>query len=313
MTKKVLICTSRFAESDQEPLKILERHNFTAILNPYKRTLTENEVISLGTGCSGIISGSESLSKRVLESLPDLRCISRVGVGIDNIDLPVAEKHGIAIKNTPDAPTRAVAELTIGLLLDLIRGISMHDREIRKGNWNKHLGLQIQHKKVGIIGLGRIGRCVAELLNDLGACVLGYDLYPNLIWAERNSVELMDFSTILAESDIVTIHIPFSKENAALIGELEIKMMKKGTFLLNLSRGGIVDEKALYTALKNHHLAGAAIDTFETEPYNGPLKELDTVILTPHMGSYTVESRSAMELEAVNNLVEVLNGSKDIL
>lgn len=313
MTENILICTSRFAESDKGPLKILERHNFTIILNPYKRTLTEDEVIALGSRCTGIISGSEPLNKRVLEALPDLKCISRVGVGVDNIDLAVAEKRRIAVKNTPDAPTRAVAESTVALVLDLIRGISLHDHEVRKGNWIKHLGLQIQHKKVGVIGLGRIGRAVAELLVALGARVHGYDLYPNFTWAERNSVELMDFSTILAESDIVTVHVPFSKENAALIGETEIRTMRPGAFLLNLSRGGIVDEKALYYALKNHHLAGAAIDTFEKEPYHGPLTELDTIILTPHMGSNTVESRSAMELEAVNNLVEVLSGSKDIL
>jgi D-3-phosphoglycerate dehydrogenase len=313
MRKKILICTSRFAESDSKPLELLEKQNYDIMLNPYKRTLTEEEVIHLGNACSGIISGSEPLNKRVLEALPELRCISRVGVGLDNIDLPIAEKQGIRVKNTPEAPTRAVAELTVSLILDLLRGISMHDREVRKGLWNKKLGYQLYNKNVGIIGLGRIGRTVAELLTGLGAQVLGYDLYPNRIWAERYSVELRDFSDILQESDIVTIHIPFSQKNAALIGESEIKKMKKGAFLLNLSRGGIIDETALYYSLKNNHLAGAAVDTFETEPYHGPLVELDSVILTPHMGSYTRESRIAMELEAAGNLIEALNDSKDTI
>jgi len=189
----------------------------------------------------------------------------------------------------------------------------MHDREVRKGIWNKKLGHQIQNKRVGIIGLGRIGRLVAELLLGLGARVVGTDLYPDRNWAEKNGVEIKAFSDLLQESDIVTIHIPFSKENAALVGDMEIRKMKRGAFLLNLSRGGIIDESALYIALKNLYLAGAAVDTFETEPYHGPLAELDNIILTPHMGSYTMESRSAMELEAVRNLVEALSGSKDII
>jgi D-3-phosphoglycerate dehydrogenase / 2-oxoglutarate reductase len=313
MSEKVLICTSKFAESVREPLKILEDHNIAFLLNPHKRTLTEDEVIALGRGCTGIISGSELLTRRVLEALPEIRCISRVGVGVDNIDLAYAEKRGICVKNTPDAPTRAVAELTVGLMFDLVRRISIQDREIRKGNWNKILGCQIKDKNVGVIGLGRIGRTVAELLTGLGASVSGYDLYPNPAWARQHSIEIMDFSAILTESDIVTIHIPFSKGNAPLVGEAEIRKMRSGAFLLNLSRGGIVDEMALYHALKEHRLAGAAVDTFEKEPYQGPLRELDTIILTPHTGSYTAESRSAMELEAVKNLIEALDGSKDTL
>ena len=313
MREKILICTSRFAESDPEPLRLLENQNYDIVLNPYQRTLTEEEVICLGNACSGLISGSEPLTGRVLESLPALRCISRVGVGLDNIDLSAAEKQGIRVCNTPDAPTRAVAELTVGLMFDLLRGISLHDREVRNGIWNKKLGYQIHDRKVGIIGLGRIGRTVAELLTGLGACVMGYDLYPNRAWAERYGVELTDFPDILRKSDIVTIHIPFSKKNATLVGEAEIRTMKKGAFLLNLSRGGIVDEPALCQALKDHHLAGAAVDTFTTEPYHGPLAELDTLILTPHMGSATRESRIAMELEAAKNLIGVLNDSKDTL
>jgi D-3-phosphoglycerate dehydrogenase / 2-oxoglutarate reductase len=309
MKRKIIICTSKFAESGNEALNILEEHNFEYLLNPYKRTLTENEVIDLATDCLGIISGSEPLNSRVLCSLPDLRCISRVGVGLDNIDLDFAQKKGIIIKNTPDAPTRAVAELTIGLIFDLMRGISIHDREIRKGLWDKRLGNVLLGKRVGIIGLGRIGRVVAELLGSLGATVYGTDIYPDKNWVIQHGVVLKDFSDLLSESDIITIHIPYTKENAALIGDNEIRKMKKGAFLLNLSRGGIINEEALCNALKSGHLAGAALDAFRMEPYHGPLITLDNIILTPHMGSHTYESRSAMELEAVKNLIAAL---KDI-
>jgi D-3-phosphoglycerate dehydrogenase len=313
MRKKILICTSTFAESDTRPLDLLTNENYELVLNPYKRTLSEDEVIQLGYGCSGIISGSEPLTERVLQSLPDLRCISRVGVGLNNVDMKFAEEKKIITKNTPDAPTRAVAELTTGLIFDLLRRISLHDREIRQGVWKKKLGHLLFQKNVGIIGLGRIGRVVAEMTTNLGAHVHGYDLYPDYQWAQKYSVDIVNLPDLLQKCDIITIHIPFSKENAALIGEKEIMLMRRGSFLLNLSRGGIVDERALYSSLKNGHLAGAALDTFESEPYRGPLAELDTVILTPHMGSYTHESRSAMELEAVRNLIGVLGAEKDTI
>jgi D-3-phosphoglycerate dehydrogenase len=312
MKQKILVCTSTFGESDKTPLNLLKK-NFAVIVNQYRRTLTEDEVIFLGRGCTGIISGSEHISEKVLDALPDINCISRVGIGLDNIDLDAARKRNISIKNTPDAPTRAVAELTVGLILDLLRGISIHDHELRHGIWNKKLGDLLQNKKIGIIGLGRIGRLVAELLLCLGAKVCGTDINPDTNWAQKHDVSLKEFSELLLECDIVTIHIPFSKENASPIGNAEIMKMKKGSFLLNLSRGGIVDEVALYQALKSGHLAGAAVDTFATEPYHGPLIDLKNVILTPHIGSYTRESRSAMELEAVHNLITMMRGAKDII
>jgi D-3-phosphoglycerate dehydrogenase len=313
MNAKVLICTSTFAVADKAPLELLAKHQVAYVLNPHKRTLKEDEVIALAQGCTGIISGSEPLTERVLASLPDLRCISRVGVGVDNIDLPAAEKRGIAIRNTPDAPTRAVAELTVGLIFDLLRGISRHDREIRQGTWNKKLGLQIRGREIGIVGLGRIGRAVAEMLAALGARVSGYDLYPDRDWAARYGVSIRDLGDVLAGSDVVTVHVPFVPGKAALIGEAEIRTMRSGAYLLNLSRGGIVDEDALLRALQEGRLDGAAIDTFVKEPYRGPLAGLDTVVLTPHMGSFTAESRAAMELDAVKNLLGVLGAGKDTL
>lgn len=313
MHEKILICTSTFADADPAPLALLKSRRYEIVMNPYRRTLSEEEVVTLGTGCTGIISGSEPLNARVLAALPALRCISRVGVGLDNIDPAVAEQRGISIKNTPNTPTRAVAELTIGFMLDLLRGISAHDREVRNGTWKKKLGYQIHGRTVGIVGLGRIGRIVGELAAGLGARVTGYDIYPNRAWAEQHGVVLKDLPAILAESDIVTVHIPFSKENTALVSEKEIRMMKKGSFLLNLSRGGIVDEDALFRALEDRHLAGAAIDTFAREPYHGPLTMLDSVVLTPHMGSATHESRAAMEREAAENLIAGLDAARDTI
>jgi D-3-phosphoglycerate dehydrogenase / 2-oxoglutarate reductase len=304
MKKKVLIATSSFGEADPAPIEALIKAGFELVLNPHGRTLTESEVIALGIGCSGIISGSESLNSRVLKALPNLQCISRVGIGLDNINLEIAEKNGIIVKNTPDAPTRAVAELAIGLTFDLLRSISRQDRLIRAHLWKKLSGDLLQNKTVGIIGLGRIGKSVAILIKSLGATVIGTDIYPDPVWASNHDIRLKSFDDVLAESDIISVHVPFSRDNRSLIGVNELQKMKKGIYILNLSRGGIIDEEALYRALKSGHIAGAAIDTFEIEPYSGKLTELENVILTPHTGSNTKESRMQMEAEAVDNLIK---------
>lgn len=307
MQNKVLVSPSTFGTCGKQPVELLEKENFEIILNPFGRKMTSDEVINLGRDCIGIIAGVESLNAKVLEFLPSLRCISRCGVGIENIDLEKAKELDITVRNTPEGPTRAVAELTIGVIFDLLRNISYCDREIRKGNWNKGMGNLLQNKKVGILGLGRIGRKVAELLLKLDAEVLGTDINPDMSWLEVNKVSLLSLEELLRESDILCIHISNSKDSKHLIGKKEIESMKRGTCLINLSRGGIVDEEVLYQVLKSNHLAGAALDVFEQEPYKGPLKELDNVVLTPHIGSYAKESRLKMEVQAVRNFLENLD------
>jgi D-3-phosphoglycerate dehydrogenase len=304
---KILISPSVFGKCGMEPLELLTRHNYKFILNPYGRKLKPYEIIELGRDCVGIIAGVESLDARVLEALSSLRCISRCGVGVDNIDLKKASELGIIVKSTPEGPTRAVAELTVGVIFDVLRKISYRDREIRKGNWCKEIGSLLKGKKVGILGLGRIGRIVAELLLRLDAEVLGTDINPDLKWIEKYKVPILTLEELLKVSDILCIHISYHEANKYLIDEKEIRIMKKGAYLINVSRGGIVNEDALYRALKSEYLSGAAIDAFENEPYKGPLTKLNNVVLTPHIGSYAKESKLKMEVEAVKNLIEVLD------
>lgn len=307
MRNKILISPTSFGSCGKQPLELLEKEGYEVILNPFGRKMTPDEVIQLGKDCLGVIAGVEPLNAGVLKSLPSLRCISRCGGGMDNIDLEKAKELGITVRNTPDAPTRAVAELTVGVIFDLLRNVSYCDREIRQGNWYKGMGSLLLNKKVGILGLGRIGHTVAELLLKLGAKVAGADVKPDRKWLEENKIPLLTLEELLKESDILCIHISYSEENRQIIGKKEIESMKKGAYLVNLSRGGIVDEDALYWALKSNHLAGAALDVFEQEPYTGPLKELDNVVLTPHIGSYARESRLEMEVQAAKNLLESLN------
>ena len=306
MQDKILISPSSFGKCGNEPIKLLKEHNYEIILNPYSRKLQPNEIIELGKDCIGIIAGVEPLNEEVLESLPKLKCISRCGSGIDNIDLKKAEMLGISIKNTPYGPTRAVAELTIGLIFDVLRQISSRDRGIRNNKWNKEMGYLLKDKKIGVLGLGRIGKTVAELLLKLDSKVYVNDIKPDFEWIKKYNIMLLTFDELIEKCDILCVHVSLPPNNNYLIGYNEIKKMKKNSFLVNISRGGVVDENALYDSLKNNHLAGAAVDVFEKEPYNGPLKELDNVVLTPHVGSYASEARLEMEIEAVKNLLEVL-------
>jgi len=307
MRNRILISPTSFGSCGKQPLELLKKENYKVILNPFERKMTSDEVIKLGKDCIGIIAGIEPLNARVLESLPSLRCISRCGVGTDNIDLKKAKELGIVVRNTPDGPTRAVAELTVGVIFNFLRNISYCDREVRKGKWYKGMGSLLLNKKVGILGLGRIGRKVGELLLGLGAEVAGADISPDMKWLETNKIPLLTLEELIKESDILCIHISYSEDNRHIIGKKEIESMKEGAYLVNLARGGIVDEDALCQALKSGHLSGAAVDVFEREPYTGPLKELDNVVLTPHIGSYAREARLKMEIQAVKNLLGSLS------
>lgn len=306
-TNKVLTSPSSFGQISQIPFDLLKKNGFDVINNPYGRKLTENEVIELAKDCIGIVAGVESLSSSVLDSLPLLKCISRVGVGMDNVDLDYAKGKGIIVVNTPDGPTRSVAELTLAMTLALLRKIPQADSAMKNKQWNKQIGNLIFGKQIGIIGLGRIGRLVAELFTGIGNPVIGFDLYPDEKWAKEKGVKIKTFDEVIREADILTLHIPGNKNNEAVIGEKELQKMKSDGFLINISRGGVVDEDALYHALSTKKLSGAAVDVFSKEPYNGLLCNLDNIVLTPHLGSYAKEGKIQMEIDAVNNLLNVLN------
>lgn len=301
---KVLLSPSSFGKISNEPVDLLKNNNFEIIDNPYGRKLTEEETTTLASGCIGIIAGVESLSEKVLKTLPDLKIISRVGVGMDSVDLEYAKKTGISVVNTPDGPTLAVAELTLGLTMSLLRRIPMADSKIKSGVWQKETGNLLAGKTIGVIGLGRIGKKVAEIFRALGNTVIGYDLFTDQDWANKYNVKYVELEEVLKNSDIVSLHVSGSKGNNSLLGKHEIDLMKKGAFLVNVSRGGVVNEAALYESLKNKKLGGAAIDVFEKEPYSGELTTLENVVLTPHLGSYASEAKIQMEIDAVKNFLD---------
>jgi len=301
--KKILIATTSFGKFDKGPLDLIEEKGFSYIINPYRRKLKSDEIILLGKDVIGIIAGTESLTDEVFSHLSNLRAVSRCGVGMDNVDIEALERRKIKFYNTPDAPTRAVSELTVGVILDLLRKVGQMDRIVRDGGWEKKMGNLLYGKKVGIIGFGRIGQKVSELLSGFSVELSYYDIENKVPPIDCSKKE---FEEILSWADIISLHLSLSKGSEFIIGEKEINLMKKGGFLINLSRGGIIDEEALYRSLKSNHLSGAALDVFKEEPYRGHLRELDNVILTPHIGSYAREVRVQMEKEAVRNLLKGL-------
>ena len=303
MSAKILIGTSSFAATDKTPVERLIRAGYDVVDNPYKRKLTKQELLELlKDNVVGLLAGLETLDHEVL-SKSRVLVVSRVGAGLSNVDLDAAKRLGIRVCSTPDAPTNSVAELTIGAMLSLLRMIPRMDEALHNRQWQKVTGLQLQGKTVAIIGFGRIGRRVAELLTPFGVDIIAID--PNVDEGDCSPCRKMNLHEALPEADIITIH---SSGEDRIIHEKEFSCMKRGVYLLNVARGGVVSEKALVKALEDGIVAGAWLDTFEEEPYSGPLCGFPNVILTPHVGSYTAECRSRMENEAAENLLNALKG-----
>jgi len=301
MADKILIGPSSFAATDKTPMDRLIAAGYEVIDNPYKRKLTREELLNLlDDDVVGLIAGLETIDRKVLEKT-GLQVVSRVGAGLSNVDLESARALGVQVFNTPDAPTNAVAELTIGAMLSLLRMIPQMDQALHEGQWQKKIGAQLQGRTVAIVGFGRIGRRVARLLSPFAVQILVVD--PYIKESAYGDYRMVTLGAALSEADVVTIH---SSGHACIIGEKEFSCMKKGAYLLNVARGGVISEKALIEALENGTVAGAWLDTFEEEPYSGQLCNYQNVILTPHVGSYTAECRLRMENEAVDNLLNYL-------
>lgn len=301
-TKKVSITTSSFGKYDKVPLQLLEEAGYGIILNPHGRTLQPGEIIELCKDSIGVIAGTEKLDAPVLRPLLHLKVISRCGAGMDNVDLQAAKRQGIKVLNTPDAPTQAVAELTVGLILNLLRKVNIMDVAVKSAKWEKLMGNLLCGKKVGIIGFGRIGKGVAGFMRAFGCEIAYADPYVEIPFENARRASLDE---LLGWADIVTLHLSTGEK---VMGLNEFRQMKKGAWFVNVSRGSVVDEEALYVVLQEGHLAGAALDVYAKEPYTGSLKKCKNVILTPHIGSYAVESRVEMEKQAAKNLLEALGG-----
>lgn len=306
--RRVLITQTPIGAADPAVLNFLDDNDVDYTLNPLGNILNADQMTEIMVDFGIVLSGTSSLSKKVLENAPNLRLISRAGIGLDNIDLAEARNRNIFVSYTPDAPTAAVAEFTIGLMLSMTRNIAQADRQIRDGMWKRHSGIRLGESKVGIIGVGRSGKKIIELLSSFGSRILAYDLVPDTSIGDRFGVEWTDLNTIFSECDVVSLHIPYSTSTSGLIGQDQLSLMQSHAVLINTSRGGIVDETALITALSEGAIGGAAMDVFSEEPYTGPLTDIENCILTGHMAAASRDSSRKMELGAAQEIVRFLNG-----
>jgi len=306
----ILVTLSTFSAYSEEPLRLLKKSGFTFLTNPHGRRMKPSEVVELGRSCRGLVAGVEKYAAETLAQLPNLRCISRCGSGIDSIDLAEARRRGIAVLNTPDEPIVAVAELTLAMMLALLRQLPKVNSLTRQRKWQRVTGNLLAGKIVGIIGLGRIGRRVAELVQAFDATVIGVEPFPDNDWVRKHGVELLDLPTLLAHADVVSVHASALGQYALRLGPAELAEMKQGAWLINMARGDMVDDVALSEALAAGRLSGAGLDVFPQEPYHGPLCDSDRVVLSPHQATLTVETRTGMEMRAVENVVHYLRGEK---
>jgi len=262
---------------------------------------------------TGIIAGTELYDKLSLDCMPNLKVLSRMGVGLDHIDLDYCAANGITVTYTPYGPTQSVAQMTIGLMIALLRNMHMSNLDMRRGKWIKPLGRQFSEVSIGILGFGRIGSEVVRLLsafNPKRIYVCDIDLTK-----ERplgTSLGFLGIEELFRRCDLVSLHIPLGKENFHLIDADLLELMKPGSLLVNTSRGALIDEDALNHALTTEKLSGAAIDVFEEEPYDGILTEFSSVICTPHVSSMTITARDNMEIGAVTDCLRVLENKQPI-
>ena len=300
---KALVTTVPFASFDPTPMNKLRDAGIEVVLNPLERRLQEYELADMIGDFDVVIAGTEPITEHVLSCAPKLKLISRVGIGLDGVDLLAARDRGIAVTYTPDAPSAAVADLTIGLAHSLIRKTHIANAELHRGQWIRHFGRRMEDLTVGVIGVGRIGsKVVKKFLASGVKQVLAYDIQSDAMFDEKR-FSWSPIEKVLKTSDVITFHVPLTLQTKNMVTKSKLLKMKQDAVVINTSRGGIINERDLCEVLLEGHLSGAAIDVFEREPYDGPLANVESCLMTAHMGSMTFDCRARMELEASEEVV----------
>ena len=298
---KILISPPTYGRNEPEAEILLGKH-CEILKNLYGRKLTELELIELAEDCDAIIAGTEMITGETLNKLSRLKVISRYGAGIDNVDIKAADQLGVKVYRTPDAPARAVAELAVCLIIDAARHTSVMHAEMKNNVWNKYTGFLLEGKNVGIIGLGRIGQKVAELLSPFEVNIRYYDIERK----ESPYIFEPSLNALLTWAHIITLHCNPPEDGSPLFGQDQLAMLKNDAVLVNTARGSLIDEDALCEALLAKPDMTAALDVYRDEPYNGRLREFPNVIMTPHIASAARETRELMDMEAALNCLDGL-------
>jgi D-3-phosphoglycerate dehydrogenase / 2-oxoglutarate reductase len=307
----VLVTLARAMEGGETgPLRVIYEAGHTVRHVPANGQTKASELIAALQGCDSVVAIIEPYTKEVFEGAPQLRHIARVGVGYDAVDIPAATQHGVLVTNTPGANATAVADFAIGLLLSVARWIPTFDRDIQQGVWRSRIGADVWQQTLGIVGLGNIGRGVALRARGFQMRILAHEPYPDQAFVHEHGIELTTLQRVFAESDFVTIHVPASAENHHLVNAQRLALMKPTAYLINTARGALVDEDALYEVLKDHRIAGAALDVREVEPGDQRFAQLDNIVLSPHAAGSTPRAVLAATRDAAEAVVTYLRGER---
>ena len=305
---KLFITSPSFGIHNKNILKKLEDANIDYKINKSPNKLSEQDLLDILPNYNGIIAGTEQLSSKVINHAKNLKIISRIGVGLNNVDLIAAKKNDIIVCYTPNAPTSAILDLTLAFIFSLLRSVHLSNLEMHNGNWTRIFGRSISDVSIGVIGLGRVGKLLIEKLNffELKRDILIYDINKN-VKLNQDKVSWAEKHEIYSNCDIISIHLPLTNKTKNMISKKELLLMKKDSMLINTSRGGIINEKDLFEVMSKGHLSGVALDVFEKEPYSGPLSKIPRCLLTSHIGSMSIEARSRMELDAVEAIINFVS------
>lgn len=270
-----------------------------------------SEVIELVGGCDAVVAGGEPYTAAVFAAAPGLRHVARFGVGFDAVDVAAASEHGVIVTTTQGTNDWAVADHAIGLIIDLAHGISRHDRRVRRGEWGAIRGGDVWRKTLGIVGLGRIGRGVARRGRGFDMRIIAHEPNPDAAFIEEHGIELVSLEDVFRRGDFVTLHLPLSAETEKMVDARKLALMKPTAFLINTARGRLVDEDAVYAAVRSGRIAGAGLDAWSVEPMTDPRwAELDNVVITPHTAPATVEVWHATGTMAAEQILAVQRGER---
>jgi len=305
---KVLVCDA----IDQKGIEIMKKSGLQVDYKPeiepdeLMRTVKDYDIL--------VVRSRTKVTREVIDANAKMKIIARVGVGLDNIDVKHAESKGIQVINAEIAAMTAVAELVIGLMISLARNIPKSDAAMKNGKWLKKelVGIELKGRYLGIVGVGKIGRRIARIARGLGMNIIGYDIVPiDQQFAREVGLIVTDLNTLLSSSDFVTLHVPLTEDTKHMINEQRLSLMKKSAYLINTSRGAVIDEQALYKALKDGRIAGAALDVFEVEPpTNNALVQLPNVVCTPHIGAQTYEAQELAANVIAERIIQILKGGE---
>jgi len=307
---KILVTPRSLTKGGDPALDLLTREGFEIVFSTPGTMPPEDELIQLLPGCVGYLAGVEPITAAVLESAADLKVISRNGTGINTIDLEAAQRLNIEILRAEGANARGVAELTLGTILGLIRSIPFSDAIMKRNQWERRKGLELQERTLGLIGCGKIGQLVCRLAMAFGMQVQAYDAYPDSNFAPGPGFQFAELDAVLENSDIISFHCPEQPDGQPILDHERLSRVKPGVFVVNTARASLIEEAAILEALENGRVAGVALDVFDREPPDAsPLLSDDRVIVTPHIGGFTAESVARATLAAVKNLLKFFKGN----